>query len=382
VLHLLDLGAGESGMISCAAGMSLPGVEHTLWLIGAGPARAAAQWYGLRPSHIVQSSSGITETAARSLWRLIAGGRGVGAPTPRPDVVLAWSLGSLQLARSAFGGSGAVIAAALTSGPDAGEGWLHRRRVLRTLEGAPLLGVGEAVARAWSSAGARDVRALPVPCGPLPIDPSRRAAVRAELGLEHDELAVQLLADPPAIASARRFVHAIGVLHVAGQRVAGLLPAGAREYDRAARFLRSFGYTWRVIPFEGPQAAALPAADLVAWDTGLNAGGDGRERRPMAGGALAAAAASLGLPMVCNDEPITRALLGETAEVGATDTRVAHLYAAAMARSIGARHELGAALRARSAGWAWKFQESLLSALQGLTRRVHESPSRALAATP
>jgi hypothetical protein len=97
-------------------------------------------------------------------------------------------------------------------------------------------------------------------------DPARRMAVRDQLGVPPSATAVLLVGNPPQ-ADALRFVFLLSLLRVAGSSAIGVVPAGAAQLARAARFARSAART-RVIASEQPIEDLLAAADVGVFDGG------------------------------------------------------------------------------------------------------------------
>jgi hypothetical protein len=74
-----------------------------------------------------------------------------------------------------------------------------------------------------------------------------------------------LLAGRAPDADAMRFVFVLGLLHEAGQRVRGIIPAGAASISRARRFARASGNALEVIVSTRPLSELLAQSDVAVW---------------------------------------------------------------------------------------------------------------------
>lgn len=305
VVHLLDPEfAGEGALCAAAAAQRVPGFVHQLWLIGGEHARAGARSLCSAIDRTACAPLGISELATRTVRRWTT------EPGQRPDLIVAWSeaaLGLAALAAPEIAAVGMMTSSPLRSWRGVAAEWLQRRALART----PIMTCGRGLRDAWTAAGASVTGEIALP-GRVPASLRDRAAVRQELGLEPNEVAVLLLADPPTLGDAKRFAHLLGIMEVCGCPAVGLVGDSVTGWPRAARFVRRFGTDWPFIRFQGPWLDALAAADVVVWHAHkmpIHAA------MPRFGGApLALAALGAGRPVVTVDHPFTRAALSEIGE--------------------------------------------------------------------
>jgi hypothetical protein len=260
IAHVFAGDAPESAAWLALAAASVPGVHH--WFpLAPGPASAALLAMGIhaQTTHHLEPRSALAALA--------------------PQVIIDWG------GRAARLGPAARACPVLRVLVDA-----HRPHALQP--GVRTLAMGHAIADAHTRAGHPPDGIWPWPTH-APAT-ARREAARAALGIDPDDRAVLMLCDPAEVGSARRFVHVLGVLSLAGVRVVGLMPAHAGHAARAHRFTHLVGHRWRLQAFEGPQLEAAAAADLCLWDRGLSPTPEGTWADPMTGGGLAVAALAQG----------------------------------------------------------------------------------------
>jgi hypothetical protein len=272
VAHLIDAEAGEGGVLACAAAVasSPAGVRQRVLVLGPAWVEARARALGLAVDARVSPGGVGGLSQGRSLRPVLKGAA--------PDCVQAWSLSAGRAADRAGFGSRLIVCGSTPAGPLE---WL----------GSPTVAIWPWQDRErWRAAGAVDIRELPDPALGSPWNADRDAYrdVRAELGIEPEDEAVALLADPPADGDARRFVYLLGLLHVGGRRIIGLVPEGVSSLDRSARYTRAHGRRWGLIPVRGPMCRAVVAADVAALD----------DARPDQSGLLATVATGAGVPIV------------------------------------------------------------------------------------
>lgn len=261
VLHLIDpVGGGDGALSLCAAAAAIPLWRHEVWSVGPSRSHAGVRARGVCVHKTLPAPGGLTEGVWRGAIRarndVLAGGR-------EPDMVVCSSVGGLGLARIVFGR--AVPRLAIMAEPACAVSGVGALRRGFALEEATILCVGGATAASWRSAGAVDVRtADPEPASPA--SEGERAVARCSLGIRDDEIAVLLLADHPALASARRFAFILGLLYTTGSRVVGLVTSGTGEIGRAVRFTRAHGHRWGLLVFEGDSLMALDACDIALCD--------------------------------------------------------------------------------------------------------------------
>lgn len=205
--------AHDAGVLACRATIERAGrFEHGVCLVGPTSAEQRARDLGLPVMDRVAPALGIPTLAWYGLEALVRE-RG------RPDVVQCWSRTLVRLAALAFGNSAPCLAP-----PDE---------------------------------------------FPLP-DPGRlrdRAALRRRLGMRPTGRVILLLADPPPVADARRFISLLGLLEATGHRCTGVVPAGARELIRARRFCRDAHLGSQLMQTDLPAWALAPACDCAVLHT-------------------------------------------------------------------------------------------------------------------
>lgn len=121
------------------------------------------------------------------------------------------------------------------------------------------------IREAWSTHCPQDARALPLAPLPAPqaASPAQRAAARTRWGVDDQTQVVWAASDRTNLADARVFVWHLGVMAVAGRRVAGLVPASARKLERALRFTERHAGAWRLIVDDAPPTSIAPGCDAA-----------------------------------------------------------------------------------------------------------------------
>jgi hypothetical protein len=319
VVHLLDPGgSGQSCLLGARAVMdATPWMIHHVWMLGTGADDRLALDCGLpitdrvRPGSVVPGQVGHAPALAS-----LRAARFPGAP---PDGVVCWSPRAAVAAHRTFGGRVPVLLV-LPRGPRAGDaGPLLEAMSLGTVRLAAFSPAGEA----WRRLGFQELITLDVPAVACPDWWDDRAQVRAELGIGADEWAVGLIGDPPCEGDARLLSGIVGLLHVGDVRTVGMVDARASQLGRGARFLRSHGRHWDVIPYRGATARAIPAADVLLWGCTMP------ERTPYHPGAsggllLATAAMDHGTVVVAPAGGATSAALAHVPEcIAAAPTMIA-----------------------------------------------------------
>jgi hypothetical protein len=258
ILHLVDLTdrAGTAALACSCAVARLPGV-HSVWTIGHAPLPGA--W--LAPSRRLGAPLGSPLAAWAALRRALRGTLGTF------DLVTCWSVGALGALHLACPrGTPPTIGVLASDRP--GEGSLVAARTERAaLARHAVLCFSESAACRWRRAGATDVRVAPPRLGlDHALVPTRDDA-RAALGIAPREHVLALLADPPEAGDARRFAYLAGLLSVGGAPTVALVHERSAQLRRGARFVRECGRLWRILPFAGPLATALPACDAAVVDS-------------------------------------------------------------------------------------------------------------------
>lgn len=297
ILHLIDPAAGEGPLLACAAALRIPGFDHTVWTIGPRAAARRAAAAGV-PSHHTLPAPARRPTLAWPAARALAADlRRAGAT---PDVVHCWSFSTLTLARLAFGPRLPKMVFACSDPAD-----LPRWSRPQLADGPLLVTTRRTTWRRWIADVSLDARHLPLPI-PTPLTaPSARDDLRAAVGIAPGEhaLLIALLADPPRAADARAFSFMLGLLHLAGARVIGVVPRGVGQGRRGARFVRAHGRRWGLVEWDGPMSVLAPATDLAMWSP------------PNDSGLVAAAYAGAGIPIVVHDPDAAAALTQRGAQV-------------------------------------------------------------------
>ncbi len=326
ILHLLDPHDGCESAIACRAAMSIAGAEHALWLVTDSAGERSAAELGLRTTDRVGTVLGRAESAGRGLRRLLEHRTDeVGLATP--DLVQCWSVRMLGAARAAFGKRIIPRCGLLARPPlpdvlrrsDASR--LSKTPEERALDDTTLLTLDLHTRDAWaptasSGRGAlrmRDnIRLSPAPPLPPPVDHAKRTEARRALGLGDRDIAVVLLADPPIAGDAMRFAFQVGLQHVGGVRITGVVPRGAVNARRGARFVAGHGRRWGLVETSHPLEHILPAADVALWDVREN--GELTSGPTMLGVCIGA-----GVPVAAAAHPVSTGALAHVPECIARD---------------------------------------------------------------
>lgn len=367
ILHVVDLSRNHAaGAIACAAAMRrLPG-DHTLITLGTPPDADAL--FPIAPRRLVAPLA-TPELAWRSLGRAIA-------PTPndrrRPiGVITCWSPGALVALHLASPRPRVPIVAAFTEAPASYAHPIAQALLRRALARAALLAFSESTAAAWRAAGVADVRTAP-PAAARPSELPTRDDARRALGLDPSERLVALLADPPSLGDARRFVNLLGILAVAGCRCTGLVPAGSDQLRRAARFIRSTGRSWSLIPTRAPLPLALAACDIALCDARLppihtaSSSPNPATTRLVAGPVMISLAAALGVTVIAPRSPVSL----ELADAGCPITFSGGVSAQAVASAM-----LAALTRPPAAAKPWVAGDAGLDVLGSLWDELRNTPA-------
>ncbi|HZW09139.1 MAG TPA: hypothetical protein VFF69_04480 [Phycisphaerales bacterium] len=262
----------------------------------------------------------------------------------------------------------------------------------RSLRRALRAAAEDARIQPWSDRAARACDAARLPTARFPADllPSVSRAVgpgreelRARFGLAPDIPTIALLADPPWHADARRFVYMVGLLDVAGERVAGLVGSGTASTQRARRFHAEAAVGWRMVLADDPVSAVVQACDLAVIVPPA-------PHRPLSPCDRACIRWSilrshlLGVPViggaewldggVCPDEA-RGALVGASASITDLGRRLTRLVA-----DGAERQRLSSAVRTHAgAGATRERYGAMLSAHWGLALRARPAPSETAA---
>lgn len=340
VLHLLDLrDDAVEACIACRAAISVTGVAHRVLGIGTTADAAAARARGIPVDGHVLPAGPCTELASRRMKRLIADRDGRDASRPWADVVQCWSPHLLGLARLASGQRTPPRVCALLRPPVYAPTGFERARLEFGLRFATTFTFDRHVRRTWAelvsarrggSALEQDIRLLspPVTTGG---SPARRAAARRRLGLRDGDVAIGLLADPPAAGAAAAFAFVLGLLFTTGAGVVGVVHKGDPQLRRAARFVRMHGRRWGLLQVGRLDGESNPidGCDLAVWMGDDTRAGVWRASDHAASGPLAILdTLGRGVPVVMARHPITQNLFSSVC----TDTAGGQLRDSLVAR--------------------------------------------------
>lgn len=280
IVHLLDPAyCGDEGVLACAATLGIPRTSQSVWIIGDSAAEQRAWALGIPSTDRVNPRRdwrGRLDplACAKGVRRLAAARFGeAGAP----DIVCCWSVQGLALARAAIGRRRPWRVGVMTRPPigDVDSGPLGRIAAYG-LHDATVVALGRRIADAYGHAASvrrggillRDnIREIEPPVFPHGgIADFDRAQTRARLGLEHNDVVLGMLADPPETGDAMRLIFNVGLLYTMGQQLVGLAPRGVRNHRRAARFVRAHGRRWGLCIADAPITEIIVASDVCLID--------------------------------------------------------------------------------------------------------------------
>lgn len=375
ILHLLDPHDGVEPMLACREAMSIAEAQHALWLVTDSSGEQIATESGLHSTDRIGTILRRAESAGRGLRALLEH-RTDDLGEPAPDLIQCWSVRMLAAARSAFGKRIIPRCGVLTSPPGqivlqrAAAARLSKTPEERALDDTTLLTFDLTTRDAWAPMASSGRGALRMRDN-IRITPSRpllsisnqigRDAARQALGLERTDIAVLYLADPPAAGDSMRFAFQVGLQHVGGVKIVGIVPRGTSHARRGARFVAGHGRRWGLIESQRPFDHLLSAADIALWD----AFEDGSVS---SGPLLISACIGRGLPVAAAAHPISTNTLAGIPECVARDASVRAVASklfelandAPVRASISQRmHTLAAELASRDA-----FRRTLLALWQ------------------
>lgn len=316
VLHLIDLreNSDEAVTVCRAATLSVPG-RHRIVAVGASRAVELARAAGLDIDAAVPPVGPWPELASRRLRRLLNDRDGRDATRPWADVVQCWSPSMLSLARLSSGHRTPPRVGALLRPPVQPLVGVRSARMRFGMLYATLFAPDRFTRASWAEPASARRGGRLLEQNIRLLDPSTtvdghagadRAAARAELELEDDDVAVMLLADPPSAADGARFTFLLGLLFTTGVRVVGLMRAGATHQRRASRFVRMHGRRWGLISSHHSTDFLLAAADAAVWDVGdAHRGGVAS-----AGAVTIGRAIARGVPVAAARHPLSLEALG------------------------------------------------------------------------
>jgi hypothetical protein len=298
ILHLLDPArCGDEGILACRASAAAaspddpsPPQRHEFWIIGSAADERRARTLGICTSDRIHPRA--RAGAGRALRTLIR------TRAVFPDIVQAWSLDALELARECFGDRDgparvAVISHTPPAGPSSPPADERTSRaaheVICTFDRATCAWLAPAGTASWGpSINLLEAPAFP-PGGPLAIE---RAALRNRLGLDGSDIAVAVLADPPGALDAAGAMFTAGVLHALGHRTVFLIRRGARHERRAAAYQRAHARRWGMLLCDLLLPELLAAADVALIERAAPHGDS-----PTCGPVALSLALSMGVPI-------------------------------------------------------------------------------------
>ncbi len=308
-LHLID--PVSAGWPACDAlgtllSRSAPGLEHEVVVVGGTPDMIAADRLSLPWSENIGAPLRKPWLGAPRLKARLGGPR-------TPDVVCAWSSGTLALAH--LGARGFARFAMLSEPPPGLSAWSPERRLYRNaIGGAERLVFSTRFARSsWLAFG---LPPGPTSVVPAPIDLSRidrgsRRGIRDEWGVEERTGVILALGEPGACVQGQRSVYHAGIATLAGAINALVLPPDAWQLDRALRFTERHTGWWRLIIDERPPWKLLSACDAALWFGPARTPQGHSLRGPMSGVTGVAWAAASGCPVIAESHEMVLETLAD-----------------------------------------------------------------------
>lgn len=268
VLHLIDPGVAGWPALDALARLlrsEASASEHGVLLIGGSDDERLAARLGVRTLDRIHPPNRRAEHGARLLARYLEA-RG------EPNVFHAWSALTARLASAVRPRTPRV--ATLAAGPCAHASQpisLSNLLLAPWRDSAPApceaLFASEADRDQWAEAGLEG-RVAPLPIDPARFDPTLRAAARSAWGVGDEVLVIGLLGEPAGEMDARQFAFVLGLMAAAGRRVAGVLPPGAHDLERALRFVERQRRPWPMIgarELEEAPWTVIGALDAAVW---------------------------------------------------------------------------------------------------------------------
>lgn len=323
---------GDEGVLACREVLACRDLSHRVCVVGTRADAERVKRLGVCVDGIipVAQRAGLMDRGLRRVVGLLA------EELPGEWAACSWGVELATLGRAAYrlGAAGQVVVE--TRGPAAVRGAVdddvvRRRGSWPGLEHAVFVGAGEVVAREWDRAGAKDVRTAPLAFAHAGIERgARRTGVAGVEGVTEEAggspHVIGLLAAPASMGDARQFVFVLGLLYAAGLRMHGLVPTGALNARRAARFVRDHGRRWGLREWTGPVHELASVCDALVCPASTS-----EDERLTAGPAVLAAASNAGragLPIITHDCQQARELAASGYElVIARDSRSVTLAA-------------------------------------------------------
>jgi hypothetical protein len=299
VLHLVDADAGwwslhAAGVLSrCRPG-------HRVLLVGGSRLDRLAPGAGLTSWDRVGSPQGLIAPSTRAVGRFISHIGGV-------DGVHAWSARMLKVADAArtrlrVTGTLSLGPARLTS--------LDRRALVRLLGRGGVMFSSGHVRDGWRAALGGDVDGV-IAALPVEGEAADSSAVKASWGIDPGMRVLAGIGEPDGNLDARALTYQAGVMMFTGVPTATVSAAGARDLERAARFIERHQPHWPMVLEPRPIWRWLNGCDAAMWvgDRWRDAGV--ASRRPATGVHGVAWAAWLGVPIVAEDRAEVREVVGD-----------------------------------------------------------------------
>lgn len=193
--------------------------------------------------------------------------------------------------------------------------WMPGQSELRRLKGAAGRGgikvvttPDEATACLCREAGFGKVRTVSWPVETSLL--ADRLSMRRRIGIQPEEKVLLALGEPTSEIDAKVVAYQAGVASVVGKRMVALVPEGARDIDRAVRFTLYHNEAWRVVVVPLEPLEMLACADLVLLQPRGSVGTEGISLRPVTSHSIVSWAIATRVPIVGEDCPEVRSLVG------------------------------------------------------------------------
>lgn len=255
-------------MLACRAAVAgLPQYSHSILLLGGTDSGTRAARFGLEFVDRLAPPLGDPALASPGVRRYLAM-RG------RYDIVQCWGTNFRKLVQRAGLGSMFVCEFDFETG-----GWAPAGRVV-DVPAWRSLPAHRAAARSRDNAGIHT-----------------RRMIRESIGLNDDDIALVMVADPPSDGDAIRFAYLLSLLGVAGKPAVGILSRSSRRTRLAKDAQRVRHMHKPLIIVDEPLASVLPACDLGVFSVGSRFGEPG-ESFTFANKTLLGCAHAHGIPVV------------------------------------------------------------------------------------
>lgn len=299
-LHVIDADAGWWSLHAVGVLRRSSPNNHAALLIAGSSIDELANSVGLSSYSRISAPRCPVRNAASALHRFVNHSGSF-------DEIHAWSAWTARVTHAAF--PTRQRTATLTLGPSRLPA-LEARALRRVFAETRMTFSSQTVRGEWSTALEQTINAQIVP---LPIESTYadRVSVRQGWGMSQDVCAIGGLGSPMSNIDAKALAYQAGVMSFAGASAAAVVPAGARDLERAARFIERHEPRWGLVIEPRPIWDWLCACDVVLWqgdrwrDTNLPS------RRPPTGTHSLAWAAAIGVPIIAEDRPAARESVGD-----------------------------------------------------------------------